>query len=127
MKVTEPVGLYPPVRVAVSFNVTPTTPPALGVVARDGLAKLTVTVFVQVLFPSSNSVRRPLGSTLHVPPVGFTRLPAALVVTGKLTVKLPVVAIDTGPPFAVQVSTFVVIEQDTLPVIPLTGVTVTAP
>ena len=43
-KVTLPSGLYPPEMVAVSFRVTPTTPPALGMVKIVGLALFTVEV-----------------------------------------------------------------------------------
>ena len=38
----EPVGLEPPVTVALSLRTVPIGPPALGVVGRVGLALLTV-------------------------------------------------------------------------------------
>jgi hypothetical protein len=57
LNVTDPVGVYPPARVAVSCKVTaPIAPPAPATVLIVGLALLTVTVFVQVLFVSSVSV-----------------------------------------------------------------------
>ena len=37
LKVIEPVGLVPPLRVALSLRTVPTRPPALGVVGRVGL------------------------------------------------------------------------------------------
>jgi hypothetical protein len=58
LNVTDPVGAYPPARVAVSVKVTPIPPPAPGVVLIVGLACVTTTgsdaqVLVAVLlFPS---------------------------------------------------------------------------
>ncbi len=43
LKVTVPVGLKPPVTVAVSLMVVPTGPPAEGVVAMAGVALIVVT------------------------------------------------------------------------------------
>jgi hypothetical protein len=43
LNVTEPVGAYPPARVAVSVKLTPTAPPAPGVVLIVGLASVTTT------------------------------------------------------------------------------------
>ena len=68
--------------------------------AKTRLGATTTTVSEPVLLLSLLSLIFPFGSTVAV----FARLPAAVGVTLKLTVKLPLVPIVTDPPLAEQVS-----------------------
>src|SRR5687768_14950675 len=74
------------------------------VTVRSGAA--TVTLLLQVLFPSLVSTTLLPGSTAHTLPApvrGFAYVPAAEAVAAKPTSKLPPGAMVTGPPLAVQV------------------------
>src|SRR5258708_6434577 len=86
---------------------------------------VTVTVSLQVLLVSSVSVTRFPGSTLHTPPVGFTKVPMAVGVARKLTSIDPAAAIVAVPPLAEHVSVLLVIAQLMVPVMP-TGFAVLA-
>jgi hypothetical protein len=136
VKVTEPVGVYPPLTVAVSpvTAATPTMPVAgLAFVVMLGLALVTVTVLEQALLPSLPSVISPFGSTWQTfppPGGGFTSEPAAPGVTSNAAVNDAPGPSVTVPPLAEQVSTLAAMAQLIVPVPPggvVPFVTVTAP
>jgi hypothetical protein len=97
--------------VNVQVNAVPTIPASVVlfvfVTVKSAAFAVTVTVFEPVLLVSFPSVTRPSGSTVAV----FARLPAAVGVALKLTVKFPSVSIVTELPLAVQVNIPVLIAQ----------------
>src|SRR5579872_4138007 len=107
------VAALPPVLAMWIFHVhgTPATalPLTLLLLVAVRFGAPTVTVSLQLLLLSLPSMMTFAGSTMHVPPVGFTNEPVADGVAWKVTSNAPVVpAIVTAVP-AVHVSTLVVI------------------
>src|SRR5437016_2846118 len=87
-------------------------PPTLFDLVSVRSGAVTATESELVLLPSLLSMMLLFGSTLAVPPArGFASVPMALGVAVKVTSNDPPAPIVTGKPLAVQVRSFVVIEQ----------------
>jgi hypothetical protein len=118
LTVTVPVGAtaLPEVFATVKFTATGWSAIPLELFAGlvmvvEVFAAVTVTVSEQALFAVLFSVTTLLGFTRQVPPVGLTKVPAALGVAVNCTVKLVPLGMVTGWPAAMHESVLVAMPQ----------------
>src|SRR3989442_1076581 len=93
-----------------------TLPPTLLLFVAVRSGAMTVTVSLQALSVSLLSVTLLLGSTVQLPPVGFTNVPTAVGLAVNVPSKDPGACL-VPPPLAVQVRTLLAMPQLIVPVV----------